>query len=334
MKLGKLSESALKKSVLSPAGLEKDVFPSVDGQGIEIPEGYELVVTTDPITNARSYLPELGIYNGINDLAVCGAKPVGLTLTILLTEREREIYLSRFMKRVQEICQAESLRILGGHTEVTDAITRPLVSVTMFGIRKKGHPQVKLRKDEKRKGLDIIMAGALGVEGTAILATDRKEQMAKRFTPGFVRQCQDFIFNLSVRRAAEILGPNSYYLHDLSEGGIYAGLWELGEALHTGFEVVLKDFVIRQETIEVCELFDLNPYGLVSGGCLLGVTDHGEEVVEELREAGILAKIIGHLTDGSDRLMIMGEQKRFLDPPKSVNNCIYWNVAKKEEKKC
>ena len=105
-------------------------------------------------------------------------------------------------------------------------------------------------------------------------------------------------------------------MHDVTEGGIFGALWEIAESAKVGLEVDLKKIPIRQETVEICNYFDLNPYGLVSSGSLIMVTDDGQALVKKLNEKNINAVVIGKLTAGNDRIVWNEEEKRFLEPPK------------------
>ena len=102
-------------------------------------------------------------------------------------------------------------------------------------------------------------------------------------------------------------------LHDVSEGGIFAALWELAQAANVGLDIQTKDIPIKQETVEICEFFDINPYKLISTGSLLIVAADGNSVVREIEKAGGCASIIGVTTDSNDRVLIQGEERRFLE---------------------
>ena len=106
-------------------------------------------------------------------------------------------------------------------------------------------------------------------------------------------------------------------MHDASEGGIFAALWELAEASGIGLEIDQKAIPIRQETIELCEVFDLNPYMLISSGSMLIGTEHGNLLVEKLEQAGIHGVVIGYTTEGNDRIVVNGDEQRYLEPPKT-----------------
>jgi hydrogenase maturation factor len=112
-----------------------------------------------------------------------------------------------------------------------------------------------------------------------------------------------------------------YAMHDISGGGIFRALWEVAEAAGTGIRIDLKKIPVKQETIEICEVFGLNPYELLSGGALLMITKDGEALTEKLEASGIAAAVIGRLTDDNDRVIVTrsedGEETRFLDRPRT-----------------
>ena len=106
-------------------------------------------------------------------------------------------------------------------------------------------------------------------------------------------------------------------MHDVTEGGIFGALWEMAEASGVGLEIDLKKIPIRQETVEICEFFDINPYELISSGCMLMAAADGNTIVRELEKAGIHAVVAGKAVKGNDRVLYAASEKRFLEPPKS-----------------
>ncbi len=106
-------------------------------------------------------------------------------------------------------------------------------------------------------------------------------------------------------------------MHDVTEGGIFGALWEMAEASGVGLEIDLKKIPIRQETVEVCEFFGVNPYLLISSGCMLMAAKDGNYLARELEKAGIQATIIGKATTGNDRVLLNEDERRFLEPPKT-----------------
>ncbi len=104
-------------------------------------------------------------------------------------------------------------------------------------------------------------------------------------------------------------------MHDVSRGGIFGALWELAESAGVGLEIELKKIPVKQETIEICEFFGLNPYELLSGGCLIMTAENGEALVTALARENIPAVVAGRTTDGNDRVLYNEDEKRYLDRP-------------------
>ena len=106
-------------------------------------------------------------------------------------------------------------------------------------------------------------------------------------------------------------------MHDVTEGGIFGALWEMAESSGIGLTIDLKKIPVRQETIEVCEFFGINPYELISSGSMLMASQDGNQLVQDLERAGIPAVVVGKATAGNDRVLLNGEEQRFLEPPKT-----------------
>ena len=158
-----------------------------------------------------------------------------------------------------------------------------------------------------------------GLEGTAVLASEREADLCTRYSQTFVGKAKDMLRDISVRSEAEAAREYGITaMHALSEGGIFAALWEMAAASGTGLQVELKKVPLRQETVEVCEFFDLNPYQLLSNGSLMIICDRGYDLVDFLEKRGIKSAVIGKLTDDHDKIIIYDEEEtRYLEPPKA-----------------
>ena len=156
----------------------------------------------------------------------------------------------------------------------------------------------------------------IGLEGTAILARHYREGLRERYPAHLVEEAAGFDRYLSIiPEAASAAKSGVRVMHDASEGGILASLWELAESSGVGLTIDLRKIPIRQETVEVCEFCGVNPYTLASSGCLVLTADRGEELVKRLDREGIPAVVIGGITDSHDRLIYNAEEKRYLDKP-------------------
>ena len=167
-------------------------------------------------------------------------------------------------------------------------------------------------------GQELVLTKWAGLEGTAILASEKEEVLKSKLPAEIVDNAKELSAYLSVipdSRVAMETGVSA--MHDVTEGGVFGALWEMASASGVGIEVDLKKIPIRQETIEICEVFDINPYMLISSGSMLIGTSHGSLLVEKLRQAGIHSAVIGYATEGNDRVICNGEERRFLEPPKT-----------------
>ena len=236
------------------------------------------------------------VYITANDLAAAGAEPVGIMLTILLPPKTEERELKEIMRGVESTCRELNMEIMGGHTEITDVVKQPLLSLTGVGRMKK---EQMMEPGGIKPGQDIVITKWIGLEGTSIAAKEKEKLLLERFAPLFVDTAKGFDQYLSVLPEAKIAGAwGVSAMHDITEGGIYGALWEVAQASGVGLEVSIEDIPVRQHTIELCEFFDLNPYQLISSGSMLIVTDHGNALVRELEREGIKATAVSytHLT--------------------------------------
>jgi hydrogenase maturation factor len=316
MKAGKLSESVLKRSVLKQLDIghrDQPVRPAVgiDFGALKIGKDEIVIAAVESRCLGTAFLREAGVYAAVNNVACSGARPLGVLADILMPTDANENDLREQIAAINRVCRELELAILGGHTEITRSVTEPLLMVTAIG----AVPDGKLvTGDAARPGMDIIVSKWIGIEGTVIVSRQYEETLADHFSMPFVMQAQQLADYLSVQQEAGIaVGTGVSAMHDLSEGGVLGALWEMAECSGIGLEIDLKKVPIRQETVELCEYFDLNPYKLVSGGSLLMAAEDGNAIVRAIEAAGGKATVIGKATDGNDRILRNGEDCRFLE---------------------
>lgn len=320
MNLGKVPETVLKRSVLNQIRHRRSevlVGPAIgeDCSILAVADDEVLVVSTDPITGTVQDIGTLAVHITANDVASNGAEVIGLMLTILLPDGTKEAELRTMMQEIEAVCAKLDIEVIGGHTEITKAVNQPIVTVTGIG---------KMKRNEMIKtagaipGQEIVMTKWAGLEGTAIIANAKEEELRTKYSASFIDGAKKFIDYISVvpeAMVARAIGVTS--MHDVTEGGIYGALWEIGAASKVGLEVDLKKILLKQETVEICEFYDINPYMLISSGCMLIVTDKANQLVERLKAGGIAAAVIGRITEGNDRIIINEDERRYLEPPKS-----------------
>lgn len=317
MQIGKVPETVLKRSILKQIAHRREEVILHAGVGedctaLGLAPDEILVMSTDPVTGTDKGVGNLAVHITANDLASGGAEPIGILASVILPPGTTEEELKKMMKEVAAACEGLDMEVLGGHTEISDAVNRAVITVTGVGKVKKGK---LVTSRGMQPGDDIVMTKWAGTEGTGIIATEKEDVLKETLPEDFVESAKAFSEYLSVVPESQIacrVGVSA--MHDVTEGGIFGALWELGAASGTGIEADLRKIPVRQETIEICECFDINPYMLISSGSLLIATPKGNLLVDELQKAGIAAAVIGRAVEGNDRVVVNGEERRFLEP--------------------
>ena len=320
MKIGKVPESVLKRSILKQIHTKRPEVCLGAGVGedcaaMKLAEDEVFVLSTDPITGTAMDIGELAIQITLNDLASAGAEPVGVMLTALLPESITEEEIRKIMQQADAACAKANVQIMGGHTEVTAVVNQAVLTVTGVGKAKEG---TLVSTAGAKPGMDIVVTKWIGLEGTSILAKEKQKELLERFSENFIFRAQKFDQMLSViPEAATAVKSGVSAMHDITEGGIFGALWEMAEASCVGLEIEWKKIPVKQETIEICEFFGINPYELISSGSMLMAAEDGNRLVLDLKKAGIEAAVIGKATANNDRVLLNGEERRFLEPPKT-----------------
>lgn len=166
-----------------------------------------------------------------------------------------------------------------------------------------------------RPGQDLAVAGVIGNAGVRLALETREDALSARFSKAFIKRAWEQVqetWGLSPELLAQCGATEWEYI---GEGGIFAALWNLSGAYGQGISFELTRIPVRQETIEVCELFDLNPYRLASGGCVLAAADNGNDFVRHMEALGIPAAWIGKVEPGIARRVIGAGGVGFLERP-------------------
>ncbi|MGN0376814.1 MAG: AIR synthase related protein [Suilimivivens sp.] len=341
MKKGKISENVLKRSVMKyihtqreevikGAGVGSDCaflkYKSIlSGNSISFDENTAscyLSVSTETMTLPIEDAGSLAVYAAVNNLAAAGTECFAVTISLTLPLETEEYQLQEIMKQIENTCALLHVQIAGGHTEVTGSVNNPVITVTALGrtMLQEAVDLVQRRAAGKREipaNSDIVMTKWIGLEGTVILSREKEEELLTRYPFPLIAAAQGFEKYLPILpEAATALKSGVYTMHDIRNGGVFGGLWELSRSMGVGLSVDLKKIPVKQETIEICEFFDLNPYELLSGGSLLMIAHDGEGLVWALNEQGISAAVIGQTTDSNDKIILNEEEIRFLEPAK------------------
>lgn len=301
MRLGELAEPVQKRSVFRQLNMDECVgtaFATVS----EVP-GFEGLM--EPLVTEAA-----------NRLFASGFVPQSLAVYGLLPPSCEEYALQADMKQLAAAARQYSIEVMDARVEVTTAVVRPQYIVTVHGTEDCGCRRAGGQDARLHPGDDLVLTKWIALGGTAALARVFGDELRSRYPYSLIDRAKEFEKLMSVEteaRAATHFGPCA--MHSLSEGGIFNALWRMAERAGVGLEVDLKKIPVKQETIEICEYFDINPYYLYSAGALLIGAGNGQALVSELERVGIPAAVIGRATEGKRRVIRNGGEERFLDRP-------------------
>lgn len=318
MRTGKLPEHTFKRSVIHPIRYRRKETVLRAGVGHDGAVFGNMV--TAMATTAFCYTGNeiYALDNAMNNVIAAGGKPYAVSVAILLPEHSEEATLRQITGNLALKAEEYQVDIVGGHTELVPSVVSPTITITAYGEKlwEQNHSKVKA-------GMDVVMTKWVGLYGGAVLAYLKQDELTTRYPKSYIEKAAGYMKDtslmpeLAVIEAAVAQNPDCIYAaHDVSNGGLFGALWQLLSACNCGGEFSIEAIPVKQEIIEVSEYYDINPYMMNGQGSLLLVTEDGASLVEMMENAGIAASVIGTTTESKDRKVIVGDEERFLVPPK------------------
>ena len=274
-----------------------------------------LVATTDPITFASADLAWYALHVNANDIAVRGARPRWFLVTILLPAgRATEESAQTLFEQLAAACEELEVALVGGHTEVTHGLDRPLVIGTMLGEVERDR---LVTTGGAQVGDAVVMTKGVPLEGAAIIAREKEAELTARGVPASVLRRAKALLRtpgISVLPEAEIaceLG-GVHAMHDPTEGGIATGLWEMAEAAGVGLRIDRERIMVLPEAATLCAAYGLDPLGTIASGALLMTLAPGDAslVIHALARESIDCHFIGHVVPRSEGVMLVENNQR------------------------
>lgn len=317
MNLGKVSQTVYRRSILKQLHTDESTALFAPGQeeccyGVQTAEGETMLSCDVSLYGNEKDLCVFAIAQAVNHLVSRGAEPKAVSIQIMLPDFAFESRLKAMMGAAREAADAQGIQMLAADAQYMPMIRTTIVHVTAVGTCAERLVLSRMAQADQ----DIVLVNHIGLEGTLRIKRAKEAELSERFAPSYLNKIETYqseIFAREEMRAAAAVGVSA--MHQITDGGILAALWNLAESAGIGLDVDLRRMPVRQETIEVCECFHLNPYQLTSAGCVLVVTPKGEELADTLNRNGMAAAIIGHTTGGNDRIIMNGGERRFLDRP-------------------
>ncbi len=300
--VGKLPPEILKK-IISQAPIQNSRLFMGPGIGLDcgiIDDGNKyLVLKTDPITFATEEIGWYAIQIIANDIATTGAEPLWLMVTALFPQNKTdEALIQSVCSQVFDACKSMNITLTNAHTEITYGIDRPILMCSLVG---------EAAKDKlitpwgAKPGDAVLVTKSIPVEGTALLAKEFPNRLRTILTTKELEKAQNYIHNpgIGISRDAKIAIQNGKItaMHDPTEGGIAAALWELSEACGYAIEMDSRCIPISPLSKKICDFFGLNPLNTIASGSLLLTVDESdaEGVIQALNREEIPCFRIGKI---------------------------------------
>lgn len=319
MEIGKLAGDRLKKTVLNKIEhFRSDVLvpagPGEDSAVIDLGD-YLLVVSSDPITGAEKNAGYLAVNVACNDIAAAGAEPFGIQVVLLLPPSLGEQRAEKMMEEIVSTARSMEIEVLGGHTEITDLVQKPIITVTALGRADKK----ELASSSAAEAGDILyISKGMGIEGSYILGSDYEEHLIKKgVSSETLTQLKSYINLLSVIPESQIARKNGVKaMHDVTEGGVYGAISEMAAASKLGFVIEKDNFSFKPEVEEVCSKLSLNPAALISSGSMLMAAAPDNDLKSVFAENDIEIIRVGRMIEKGTYIEEAGKKKEFRKPEK------------------
>lgn len=317
-KVGKISPSALERLVFPFQGKNREevIWGAQLGRDCGVVQlGKELIsLTCDPITGSSFHLGLLATQVVVNDLICSGAEPVALLITLIFPPGITENEIETIMREIDEAGKELGVSIIGGHTEISEAVNRSIIHCTGLGWIKDGYlPDVS----KIEAGDYIVMTKGAGIEGTAILFSEKEKEWQNLLDEETINKGKEFWKMMSVFQEGKIALPfHPHALHDATEGGVLGAIWEACMSRGLGFEIEEGKIPVYPETRVLAQLLDLDPLKLISSGTLIIFTPQPLPLLQALREI-VPAEVIGRVVKDPTKVLIRqnGEKEEIKECP-------------------
>jgi hydrogenase expression/formation protein HypE len=301
---GKLDVQILRRLLRQYAMADERVLlgPGVGEDAAAVDLGHKvLIVATDPITFATDEIGYYSVMVNANDVASTGAVPRWYTVTILLPEKDAtEGLVDNIFGQIYRACQTLNISVIGGHTEITHGLDRPILVGQMMGEVQKA---ALITTAGAEPGDLILLSKGICIEGTSVIAREMESYLSSRgVSRNLVDRAQRFLFDPGIgvvqeaRLACQAGGVHA--MHDPTEGGLANGLHELAMAAGVAVEVEIDRIPVYEESRVLCEVFDLNPLGVIASGALLisASPPDAEKILDRADGQGVTMSRIGRVT--------------------------------------
>ena len=325
---GKIPIDILKDVVFKNLGADRKEVTlgpaaGVDGAVLDV-GNKSAIVSMDPITGAVERIGWLAINVNANDVATFGVEPAFFFSCIMLPENADSKIVETISTQMNAAAKELGIAIVGGHCESTPGLANPIVVGCIMGLTGKGQ---YVTAAGAKAGDKLILTKSAGIEGTAILASDREQQLSKIMSPAILESAKGFYNQISVVKDAltAYRAGGVHAMHDPTEGGILNGIHEMADAAGLGVRVFEEKIVVEPETAKICRYFEIDPLQLISSGALLiaAQPEATDKIIDALNEQHIYANVIGEFHPNTNKRILVARDESLQMLPRPVSDQLW-----------
>jgi len=330
---GKIPVDLLKEVIFKNLGVKRDevaVGPAagVDGAVVNV-GGKSLIICMDPITGALERIGWLAVNINANDVSTFGVEPAFFLSCILLAEKADRRTVEIISSQMNKAAQGLGMAIVGGHCESTPGLVNSMVAGCAMGVAENGN---YVTAAGAKAGDKIIITKTAGIEGTAILASDREEKLGKTVGASTLKNAREFFSMISVVKEASIAFKTGgvHAMHDPTEGGIAGGIHEVADASNLGFKILEERIPVAKETLEICAAFEIDPLCLIASGSMLIAArkDIAYDIKKNLNKSGITASVVGEFLASPEDRIVKRKNGAETELPRPTSDHLWVALAK------
>ncbi len=330
---GKIPINILKEVVFKNLGAPRSEVllgpaAGVDGAILDV-GSKNAIVSMDPITGAVERIGWEAININANDVATFGVEPAFFFSCLLLPEIADSKIVEAISAQINNAAKDLGIAIVGGHCESTPGLANPIVVGCIMGLTEKGK---YVTPAGTKSGDKLILTKSAGIEGTAILAADREEQLKQVFATTLLDSAKSFYSQISVVKDAltAYKAGGVHAMHDPTEGGILNGIHEMADSANLGVRVLEDKITIEPETAKICRYFEIDPLQLISSGALLiaAETQATTTIIDALSREHIYADVIGEFNPNPNKRILMHKDDTAEMLPRPISDHLWLALAR------
>ena len=299
---GKVPPDVLQRIIFSKLGeFENDVIlgPGIGQDASVLRVGEKVIIaSTDPITGSVEDIGWLAVHINANDIATFGVQPKWFLTSIMLPKGTSEAELDRIMKQIDEAATSLDISLVGGHTEITESLSQPIIAGFMIGVCEEGE---FVTSKGAQLNDSIIMTKSIAIEGTAIIASEGSEYFKNMISESKLKDALNLRNMISVVAEGVVAVETGHVtaMHDPTEGGLSNGIHEIADASEVGFVIDYDQIPIEPISEEICGILGINVLELISSGCMLITcnSEYVQKVLRAIESTNTKASVIGRIVN-------------------------------------